>query len=595
MSPIHLLQLLIFSVCIYSFSVFTYLVFYYDLISSVLFNEVQSEYDFIIVGSGTAGSLIAHRIAKETNYTFIVLEAGGRGHPFHDIPAFGPLLHQSIFDWNYETVPQENACFAMEKAKCKLTQGKIFGGSSKLNNMVHVQGNISHYVEWFHGKYTKNYIEEQFNYMKSNIFHLSNIQYESNLSDAVLKAAEELNFNLLDKDFEIGFIKSLVTQNNGKRWTTSYNLETSKYVLTNVLVEKLLFNDSTCVGVQIHSPKKIKLFAKKGVIVSAGTFNSAKILQLSGIGPKTLLDSLDITVRKELPVGNNLQDHIGTGLDLVLFNNAQSVQMFDIMNPWNVFQYFFKGRGPLTTPGCEVVGFISTKNETTPDLQFMVLPVGISADRGSYLRKALRIKDSVWKKYFSQIFDKHSATFLTLLLHPKSKGEVRIQSSDPTVPPLIDPKYLSHKDDIRTIANGVLMTRKLIETESLKAIGAHINNLPFPGCENFEIFSHLYLECYIKHLTLTSYHPVGTCTMGLPDSNKSVVDTSFRVLGIDNLYVVDGSVLPTLPSGNINAAIAMMANIFFENNIKQRYSMNIKISCDKITFKELVQKVCPVR
>lgn len=458
--------------------------------------------------------------------------------------------------------------------------------------MVHVRGNTSHYVEWFHGKYTKNYIEEQFDYINSNIFSLNSIQYESDLSEAVLNASKELKFNLLNKEFDIGFNKSLLTQNNGKRWTTSYNLETSKHVLTNVLVEKLLFKGSTCIGVQIHSVKKIKLFAKKGVIVSAGTFNSAKILQLSGIGPRTLLDSLDIPIKKELPVGKNLQDHIGTGLDLVLFNNSQSVGMFDIMNLWNVFQYFFNGKGPLTTPGCEVVGFVSTKNETTPDLQFMVLPVGISTDRGSYLRKALRIKDGVWENYFSKIFDKYSATFLTLLLHPKSKGEVRIQSSDPTIPPLINPKYLSHKDDIRTIAKGVLMTRKLIETESLKAVGAHINNLPFPGCENFEMFSDLYLECYIKHLTLTSYHPVGTCTMGLPDSNKSVVDTSFRVIGIDNVYVVDGSVLPTLPSGNINAAIAMMANIFFESNIIKFYNTNSNKSCDKIIFREFVQKIC---
>ncbi|XP_050346515.1 alcohol dehydrogenase [acceptor]-like [Nymphalis io] len=595
MSPIHLAQLCIFSICIYSFSIFTYLVFYYDFFSTTFFSEIQSEYDFIIVGSGTAGSLIGHRIAKETNCTFIVLEAGGRGHPFHDIPAFGPLLHQSIFDWNYETEPQENACFAMENSRCMQTQGKILGGSSKLNNMIHIRGNTSHYVEWFHGIYNKKYIEDQFKYIESNILHLNNIQYESNLSKAVLKAAKELNFELLKHDFGIGFMKSILTQNKGKRWTTSYNLETSKYVLTNVLVEKVLFKKHKCIGVQIIMPKKMKLFAKKGVIISAGTFNSAKILQLSGIGPEKLLNSLNIPLVKHLPVGKNLQDHIGTGLDLVLFNTSQSVEMFDIMNLWNVFKYFFYGKGPLTTPGCEVVGFISTKNETSPNLQLMVLPVGISADRGSHLRKTLKIKDSVWNNYFSKIFDKYTATFLALLLHPKSKGEVRIQSKNPTVPPLIDPKYLSHQDDLNTITHGVLMIRKLIETESLKNIGAHFNNIPFPGCENFKMFSDLYLECYVKHLTLTSYHPVGTCAMGLPESNNSVVDTTFKVLGIDNLYVVDASVLPTLPSGNINAAIAMMANIFFENNIKVMSNISKKKICNNISFNDFLLNTCPVR
>ncbi|XP_047529471.1 glucose dehydrogenase [FAD, quinone]-like [Vanessa atalanta] len=595
MSPIHLAQLCLFSIGIYAFSLFTYLVFYYDLFSTLFLSEIKSEYDFIIVGSGTAGSLIGHRLAKETNYTFIVLEAGGRGHSFHDIPAFGPLLHQSVFDWNYETEPQENACFAMENSRCKQTQGKILGGSSKLNNMLHIRGNTSHYVEWFHGKYNKNYIEDQFKYIESNIFHLNNIQYDSNLGEAVLRAARELNFKLLKHDFGIGFMKSIVTQNQGKRWTTSYNLENSKYVFTNVLVEKLIFIKNKCIGAQITTPKRMTLFAKKGVIISAGTFNSPKILQLSGIGPEKLLNSLNIPVIKSLPVGKNLQDHIGTGLDLVLFNNSQSIEMFDIMNLWNVFQYFFNGKGPLTTPGCEVIGFISTKNETSPNLQFMVLPVGISADRGSHLRKTLKIRDTVWNDYFSKIFDKYTATFLTLLLHPKSKGEVRIQSKNPTVPPLIDPKYLSHKDDLRTIVNGVHMIRKLIETESLKNIGAHLNNIPFPGCENFEMFSNLYLECYVKHLTLTSYHPVGTCAMGLPETKNSVVDTTFKVIGIDNLYVVDASVLPTLPSGNINAAIAMMANIFFENNFKEIVNINKKDFCNKISFRDFLLNTCPVR
>ncbi|XP_045771476.1 glucose dehydrogenase [FAD, quinone]-like [Maniola jurtina] len=594
MSPVHLLQFFIFSVCIHLFSIFTYLVYYYDLLTTS--NDMLEEYDFIIVGSGTAGSLIADRLSKETNYTFIVLEAGGRGHPFHDIPAFGPLLHGSVFDWQYETAPQENACHAMEDSKCKLTQGKMLGGSSKLNNMIHIRGNTSHYANWFHGKYTKEYIEEQFNYVESNIFPLHNLQYHSQLSDILLDAAKELGFKELNNQNNLGFIKAVLTQNKGKRWTASDNFDTSKHVLTNVLVEKLIIKDKKCIGVQISNPKKVKLLASKGVIVSAGTFNSAKLLQLSGIGPAELLKSLNISVVKELSVGKNLQDHVGTGLDLVLFDKPQSVEMFDLMNLFNVYEYFVNGTGPLTTPGCEVVGFISTDNNTIPDVQFMMLPVGITADRGSKLRKTLGITDTVWDNYFSKLFDKHTATFFALILHPKSRGEVKINSKDPIVAPIIDPKYLSHPEDVKTIVNSIKTVINLVETDAMKAIGAQLNKIHFPGCEKFDIFSDVYLECYIKHLTLSSYHPVGTCSMGISESNQSVVDTSFKVLGIDNLYVVDGSVLPTLPSGNINAAIAMMANIFFENMIKKSIFLPSKtLFCSNRLFDDLFFKVCPVR
>lgn len=476
--------------------------------------------------------------------------------------------------------------------KCRLTQGKILGGSAKLNNMIHIRGNTSHYVDWFNGKYTKDYIDKQFNYIEDNIYPLHNLQYHSKLSDVVLDAGKELGYMELNSQNNLGFTVPILTQNYGKRWSTSDKIDTTKHVLTNVLVEKLVIHDNRCVGVEISYPKHAKLFAKKGVIVSAGTFNSAKLLQLSGIGPAELLKSFNISVVKELPVGKNLQDHIGTGLDLVLFDTPQSIGMFDIINFYNVYQYFVNGKGPLTTPGCEVLGFASTKNETTPNIQIMVLPVGLSSDRGSKLRRTLGITDFVWDNYFSKLFSKHTATFLSLILHPKSKGIVRIQSEDPNVPPVIDPKYLSHTEDVKTLVDSVKIIMKLVETDAMKAAGAHLNAIHFPGCDNHVIFSDSYLECYVKHLTLTSYHPVGTCSMGV----HSVVDTSFKVFDIVNLYVVDGSVLPTLPSGNINAAIAVMANIFFENTIKEKYfKQNVKTFYCNNLVDDLFFKVCPVR
>ncbi|XP_011557744.3 glucose dehydrogenase [FAD, quinone] [Plutella xylostella] len=571
MAPIHLFQFYLYSLCIHIFTIFVYLTYYSDLFTSSLYNQIKPHYDYIIVGSGTAGSLIAHRIATETNFTYLVIEAGGSGNAILDIPVFGPLLHRSVFDWQFETTPQEQACYAMKDKKCRLPQGKIVGGSAKLNNMVHVRGNISHYVTWFQGKYSKRYIIEQFKHVEKNILHLDNIRYKSILANSMLKAAKELSYKNRDVNIEYGetFMRSRVSQSHGKRWATSENLKYTSNLVTHALVEKVVIDKKNIARGVIISRKgeKYMITAKKGVIISAGTFNSPKILQLSGIGPRKLLDSLDIPVVQDLPVGYNLQDHVTTGLDLVTFNKSLDIGPDDMLNLINVFKYYVYGRGPLTSPGCEVVGFLSTKNDTIPDIQFMVLPVGLSSDRGAYLKNGLGVTEEVWNNYFVSTFNQHAATILPILLHPKSRGSVQIQSTDPLIAPLINPKYLTDEEDVNTLIKGLKFVKKFIDTKAMSDIGAVLNPNHFPGCHKYKLFSDAYFKCYIKHLTLTSYHPVGTCSMGLPRDKKSVVNLSFQVIGVKKLYVVDGSVLPTLPGGNINAVIAMMANLFFEDTI----------------------------
>ncbi|XP_004921999.1 glucose dehydrogenase [FAD, quinone] isoform X1 [Bombyx mori] len=568
----YCVQFFIFSVCVHIVTLFTYIIYYSDIFASIYLKTVETEYDYIIVGSGTAGSIIAHRIATETNYTYIVLEAGSKGHGLLDIPVLSPFLHKSVYDWNYETSPQENACWGMVDHKCRLPQGKIVGGSSKLNNMVHVRGNISHYADWFHRKYSNDYIKKQFEFVEKHFLHLDDLQYESKLVDSVLSAATEFGYKILESEFDLGFTKSLLSQRNGKRWSTSDNLDMSK-VFSNFLVEEILFIGNTAVGVKCSlSNQKIQMYAKKGVILSAGTLNTPKILQLSGIGPAHILKSLGIPIVKDLPVGKNLQDHVTTGLDLVLFNKTVSISALDMINPINAIKYFIYGTGSFTSPGCEILGFLSTKKLATPNIQFMVLPVGLSSDRGSLLKNILGIKNNVWNNYFNRI-NKYATTILPIVLHPKSKGTVYINSTDPRLPPVIDPKYLSSTVDRRTLIDGLKLIKEFVNTESMKKIGATLNDIKFPGCEDHVLFTDEYFNCYIKHLTLSTYHPIGTCSMGPPTSKNSVVDTSFNVIGVNRLHVVDASVLPTMPSGNINAAVAMMASLFFETNLKSQQRM----------------------
>jgi len=370
-------------------------------------------------------------------------------------------------------------------------------------------------------------------------------------------------------------MKVQLTMENGRRWSLDNILykkpNPTLTILTHAHATKILINSNKAEGIEfIKFGNKYTAIAKKGVILSAGVIESPKLLMLSGIGPKKHLEELGINVINDLPVGQNLMDHILTGLDLIVLNTSLGLNLSDIFNPMSALNYFFFGKGPWTSSGIEVLGTFHssfhTNKSSVPDLQLMVLPFGASRDNGLVSKKAMGISDEVYNKYFAPLLDQNIVTVAPVLLHPKSSGELRLQSSDPFHEPLIDPKYLSNKDDIDTLIEGLHFIKKLLNTSALKAYGASFNKKSFPGCEDYIFDTRNYWKCYIQHLTMTSYHPVGTCRIG------DVVDTSLRVYNMRNLYVVDASVFPSLSSGNINApviAIAQKAARILKNKEKR--------------------------
>ncbi len=188
--------------------------------------------------------------------------------------------------------------------------------------------------------------------------------------------------------------------------------------------------------------------------------------------------------------------------------------------------------------GCEVIGSLSTtKNSTVWDLGYMVLPIGPSSDAGMHFKQILNIKPETWNEYFDPLTSQQTVSILPIVLHPKSRGQVTLK--DDVI--LIDPKYFSHEDDVDLLVTGIRILEQLIEMPSMKRLGAEINPKPFPGCEDFTFGSNNYWKCYVRHLTLTAFHPVGTCRMGASDDPTSVVNRDFQVIGIENLFVVDAS------------------------------------------------------
>lgn len=287
-----------------------------------------------------------------------------------------------------------------------------------------------------------------------------------------------------------------------------------------------------------------------------------------------------------LPVGENLQDHVTTGLDLIVLNQSLGIGLQQMFSPFSAFDYFWNGRGPWTTGGCETVGFLKTKYSSRPDIQFMVMPHGVSDDGGIFLRDLFGIKDEVWNKYFALLKHNMSITILPVLLHPKSKGTIRLNSSNEID---INPNYLSHQDDVDVLMEGINMIKKIINTESMQKIGAKLNTNIFPGCEHFKFDSKPYWECYIRQLTISSYHPVGTCKMGDNNDKFAVVNFQFEVKGTNNLFVVDGSVLPNQSSGNVNGAILMLAEMA-SDMLKLRNYLNLE-KCDIIEI-FMAKNVC---
>lgn len=502
----------------------------------------------------------------------LVIEAG----VFHtafllDVPVFTPALFGTEFDWDYLTQSQDQACLALNNKQSRWPRGKIYGGTHILNNMIHHRGFPDDYRGWFNAD-TSSY-DYDLNVMpyfqkSEEWMELSKPAFNTPMSQVFIESGNEL---FVDRQFR----KPTLNQRNGRRWTTSHSnfyfrRRKGHKILTNALVTKVLFDSTSkkAVGVEYRSNDITgRVFATKGVILSAGTIETPKLLMLSGIGPRNDLETLGIQVVRDLPVGQNLQDHITTGLDLVLLNRTLPTTPLKLMSLQNIYDYYFHGTGPLTHGGCDGMGFVRTNpmdNRTVPDISFLLMPMGVSTDIGLRFRRAINLRNDVWTSYFGKFAGHSVASIIPVLLHPRSRGTIRLRSSDPLVKPAIDPNYLADPHDVRTLVTSLRMLKTLIEMPQMRDFGAEFNPIPLPACRGHEVNSNSYWECYVRQLTFTMYHPVGTCRMGDPHDKLTVVDFGFRVHGIENLYVVDASVMPNLSSGNPNGVVAMLATRFLD-------------------------------
>nr|XP_037273561.1 glucose dehydrogenase [FAD, quinone]-like [Rhipicephalus microplus] len=544
------------------------------------------------VGGGSAGAVVASRLSEDPEVSVLLLEAGRLPNIFLDVPLLAAEIQQTKFDWAYVTVPQEAACFGLKNRQSRWPRGKVLGGSSVLNYMLYIRGNRRDYDRWeqeldcegWGWKSVLPYFIKSEDNRDPGIAHngyhgrggyltVSTPPYVSPLAHAFVEAGETLGYPNIDLNgpTQTGFAIPQSTLRRGARCSTAKAfLEPGRgrpnlHILVRAQVTKVLFDENRRARSVLFRYRRLQraVRARQEIILSAGSIGSAQLLMLSGVGPRLHLESLGIPVISDIPVGENLQDHIGGAGISFMINDSVSV-VRKRFNPKTAFDYFIKGQGPLTVPGgVEGIGFIRTKYNAQhtdwPDVEVHFVSSTPAADGGSTIRRVMGMTDELFDRVYRPYLNMDGFTMYPVLLRPKSRGWIRLRSTNPDDYPLINPRYLTHIEDVLVLVEGMKQLIALAYSEPFRKYDARIFELDFPGCELYAQYSDEHLACIARTYTATIYHPSGTCRMGRPELPTTVVDPQLRVKGVQGLRVVDASIFPEIPSGNTNAPVIMVA------------------------------------
>jgi len=510
-------------------------------------------YDYVIIGAGSAGCVLANRLSEDSTVKVLLLEAGGPDtrQEIH-IPAAFSKLFKSPLDWAYETEPQPH----LANRKLYWPRGKMLGGSSSMNAMMYIRGNRTDYDAWREQGNQGWSFADVLPYFKkmeheergASEYHgttgplnIADLRTVNPLTRAFLAASDEVGLPRTD-DFngpqQEGMSLTQVTQKQGKRQSTAVaylkpvmNRPNLK-VITQAQATRILFEGKRAIGVAYQQRGTVhQVHATREVILSGGATNSPQLLLLSGVGPASHLMSLGIPLVHHMPgVGHNLQDHLAM---TTAFSCTQPVTLASAENLSNILGFLLFKTGPLTSNVGEAAGFLKTRPDLpAPDLELVFAPVyfiehGFGNPAG------------------------HGFTIGAVLLQPESRGRITLRSPDPLAPPVIEPNYLATATDLRTLVEGVKLARRIAQTRAFTSYrGEEI--LPGHNAQTDEAIAE-----QIRQHAQTLYHPVGTCKMG--SDPLAVVDEQLRVRGVEGLRVVDASVMPAIPRGHTNAPTIMIA------------------------------------
>ncbi|SLN59494.1 Alcohol dehydrogenase [acceptor] [Roseovarius albus] len=518
------------------------------------------EADFIIIGAGSAGCVLANRLSKNPNNRVVLLEAGGKDtNPWIHIPVgYFKTIHNPTVDWCYETEPDPG----LNGRSIEWPRGKVLGGSSSLNGLLYVRGQPQDYDRWRQmgnegwawDDVLPLFKRSEKNERGADEYHgdqgglsVSNMRIQRPITDAWVAAAQAAGYKF-NPDYNgadqegVGFFQ--LTSRNGRRCSSAVaflNPAKSRenlQIITNAHVQRIDIEDKCATGVTFkdRSGTLQTIKANREVILSAGAINSPQILMLSGIGEAAQLNEHGIDIIADLPgVGKNLQDHLQARLVYKCNEPTLNDEVSSLFGQAKIgLKYLMFRAGPMTMAASLATGFMKTRDELeTPDIQFHVQPLSAeNPGKGA---------------------DKFSAfTMSVCQLRPESRGEIRLTSADPKVYPKIIPKYLSTETDCRTIVEGINIARRIARHAP---ISSKISEEFRPNA-NLDIEDYEATLDWARSNTASIYHPTGTCKMG--SGADAVVDHHLKVHGIKGLRVADCSIMPEIVSGNTNAPAIMI-------------------------------------
>ncbi|GJQ78180.1 hypothetical protein Trydic_g2510 [Trypoxylus dichotomus] len=542
--------------------------------------NLQEVYDFIVVGSGPAGSVIANRLSENPDWNVLLLEAGKEPEIITEMPALTSYLLFTDYNWGYLMEEQNNMGLGFLDKRMHWPRGRVLGGSSVINGMIHIRGNKVDFNRWsengnkgwsydellpyflkFEDYHVK--IQDKGYHQQGGYLHVEDVPYRSKSAEAFVNAMQEMGVKYVDyngrKQSGVSYVHA--NTRNGRR-CSAFNsfLEPIRKrknlkIYTSARVTKIMINEHEkhAWGVKYVRNKRYHIArARKEIIISAGALSSPQLLMLSGIGPKDHLEELRIPVLQNLPVGQKLYDHLSFFGLTITVNESITIPLDDVYQNLKPLQEYIHGKGILTTvAGVEALAIARTPlakdpNPDYPDIELMLFGGSFHTDKGEVFRRVLRIPDELYNTIWKPLEGKSAFTILPMPFHPKSFGYLRLKSKNPYHWPKFYGNYFTDPEnlDVRTFIASIRMVQHLLEMPSLKKYNAKLIETPVPGCEQHTYDSDTYWECSLRHLSSTVHHQVATCRMGPETDPEAVVNDRLKVYGVSGLRVADTSIIP---------------------------------------------------